>query len=43
MTVTTGAVMTIVHPGGDDRVAIPGFGAVFKLTSKTTGGHVAIV
>ena len=43
MTVTHGAVMTVVQPGGGDSVPIPGFGAVFKLTSKTTGGHVAIV
>jgi hypothetical protein len=43
MTVTTGAVVTVVQPGGGDSVSIPGFGAVFKLTSRNTGGHVAIV
>jgi quercetin dioxygenase-like cupin family protein len=43
MTITTGAVLTVVQPGGGDSVSIPGFGAVFKLTSRTTGGHVAIV
>jgi quercetin dioxygenase-like cupin family protein len=43
MTVTNDAVVTVVQPGGGDSVAIPGFGAVFKLTSRTTGGLVAIV
>lgn len=43
MTLTRGAVVTVVQPGGGDSVPIPGFGAVFKLTSQTTGGHVAIV
>jgi quercetin dioxygenase-like cupin family protein len=43
MTTTTGAVVTVVQPGGGDSVSIPGFGAVLKLTSRTTGGHVAIV
>jgi hypothetical protein len=31
-----------VQPGAGDSVPIPGFGAVFKLTSQTTGGLVAI-
>ncbi|OBK72014.1 cupin domain-containing protein [Mycobacterium sp. 1274761.0] len=35
--------LTLVHPGGGDVVPIPGFGAVFKLTSRTTGGLVSIV
>ena len=39
MTITNCAVVTVVQPGGGDSVAIPGFGAVFKLTSRTTGGH----
>jgi len=43
MSVTNGAVVTVVQPGGGDSVPIPGFGAVFKLTSHTTGGLVAIV
>lgn len=43
MTLTHGAVVTVVQPGGGDSVPIPGYGAVFKLTSQTTGGHVAIV
>jgi quercetin dioxygenase-like cupin family protein len=43
MTVTDGALMKVVQPGAGDSVSIPGFGAVFKLTSDTTGGHVAIV
>lgn len=43
MTLTPGAVVTVVQPGEGDSVAMPGFGAVFKLTSRTTGGLVAIV
>ena len=43
MTITNGAVVTVVQPGGGDSDSIPGFGAVFKLTSRTTGGLVAIV
>lgn len=35
MTLTHGAVVTVVQPGGGDSVPIPGFGAVFKLTSQT--------
>jgi len=30
-------------PGEGDYVALPGFGAVFKLSSKTNGGEVSIV
>lgn len=43
MSVTDGAVLTVMQPGEGDSVPIPGFGAVFKLTSRTTGGLVAIV
>jgi quercetin dioxygenase-like cupin family protein len=35
--------VTVVHPGEGDYVAIPGFGAVFKLSGKTNGGEVSIV
>jgi quercetin dioxygenase-like cupin family protein len=35
--------LTVVQPGDGDVVSIPGFGAVFKLTSQTTGGLVSIV
>ena len=30
-------------PGEGDTVALPGFGAVFKLSSQNSGGEVAIV
>lgn len=43
MSVTEGAVLTVMQPGDGDVVPIPGFGAVFKLTSPTTGGLVSIV
>ncbi len=43
MSMTDGAVLTVMQPGGGDVVTIPGFGAVVKLTGKTTGGLVAIV
>ena len=43
MTITSGAVVTVVQPGEGDSASIPGVGAVFKLTSRTTGGLVAIV
>lgn len=43
MSVTDGAVLTVMQPGEGDSVPIPGFGAVFKLTSRTTGGLVSIV
>jgi quercetin dioxygenase-like cupin family protein len=43
MTFTNDAVLTVVQPTEGDDVSIPGFGAVFKLTSQTTGGLVAIV
>jgi hypothetical protein len=33
----------VVQPTEGEDVSIPGFGAVFKLTSQTTGGLVAIV
>jgi quercetin dioxygenase-like cupin family protein len=35
--------VTVVQPGEGDYVALPGFGAVFKLSSKTNGGEVSIV
>ena len=35
--------VTVVQPGQGDYVALPGFGAVFKLSSKTNGGEVSIV
>jgi quercetin dioxygenase-like cupin family protein len=43
MSMTNGAVLTVVQPGKGDVVPIPGFGAVFKLVSQTTGGMVSIV
>ena len=43
MSVTDGAMLTVMQPGEGDSVPIPGFGAVFKLTSRTTGGLVSIV
>jgi len=43
MTVLSDAVLTVVRPGEGDTVDMAGFGAVFKLTSRTTGGLVAIV
>lgn len=43
MSITEGAVLTVMQPGEGDSVPIPGFGAVFKLTSQTTGALVAIV
>lgn len=38
LSVTDGAVLTVMQPGEGDSVPIPGFGAVFKVTSRTTGG-----
>ena len=35
--------VTVVQPGEGDRVALPGFGAVFTLSSRNNGGEVAIV
>lgn len=35
--------VTVVPPGAGEWVAIPGFGAVFKLHSRENGGEVAIV
>jgi quercetin dioxygenase-like cupin family protein len=43
MTVSERAILTVVQPGDEDTVAMGGFGAVFKLNSRTTGGLVAIV
>ncbi len=43
MSVANGSVLTVTQPGEGDSFPIPGFGAVVKLTSRTTGGHVAIV
>jgi mannose-6-phosphate isomerase-like protein (cupin superfamily) len=35
--------VTVVQPGEGETVAMPGFGAVIKLSSRTNGGEVAIV
>lgn len=35
--------VTVVQPGEGDVVALPGFGAVFKISGKTNGGEVSIV
>src|ERR1700730_1314078 len=35
--------VTIVQPGEGEYVALPGFGAVFKLSSRTNGGELSIV
>src|SRR5690349_22162224 len=35
--------VTVVQPGEGDTVDLPGFGAVFKLSSRSNGGEVAIV
>ncbi|OBJ99393.1 cupin [Mycolicibacterium fortuitum] len=43
MSFTTGATLTVIRPGEGDIAEIPGFGAVFKLTGRTTGGLVSIV
>jgi quercetin dioxygenase-like cupin family protein len=37
------SAVRVVPPGEGDSVAIPGFGAVFKLYSRDNGGTVAIV
>ena len=34
---------SVVQPGEGDSVAIPGFGAVFKLSGKNNNGEVSIV
>ncbi|ORA58948.1 cupin [Mycolicibacterium elephantis] len=43
MSIPDGAVLKVVPVGDGDVVDIPGFGAVFKLTSSATGGLVSIV
>ena len=43
MTNVTRTKVTVVQPGEGDTVALPGFGAVFKLSSLNNGGEVAIV
>jgi quercetin dioxygenase-like cupin family protein len=35
--------VTVVAPGEGEQVAIPGFGATFKISSTTNGGEVAIL
>jgi mannose-6-phosphate isomerase-like protein (cupin superfamily) len=35
--------VSVVQPGEGDSVAIPGFGAVFKLSSKNNNGEVSMV
>src|SRR6202012_1939027 len=34
--------VTVVQPGEGEHVALPGFGAVFKLSSRDKGGEVPI-
>lgn len=36
-------IVTVIQPGAGETAAIPGFGAVYKLRSRDTGGQVAIV
>src|SRR5215469_2960465 len=43
MSVTSATKVCVVQPGGGESVRIPGFGAVYKLHSRDTGGEVAIV
>jgi quercetin dioxygenase-like cupin family protein len=43
MTEVSRTEVTVVQPGEGDTVALPGFGAVFKLYSRNNGGEVAIV
>nr|WP_244897667.1 hypothetical protein [Mycobacterium alsense] len=38
-----GIPVSVVRPGEGDVVGLPGFGAVFKLSSSTNGGEVSIV
>jgi quercetin dioxygenase-like cupin family protein len=35
--------VTVVQPGEGEQIALPGFGAVLKLTGAANGGEVAIV
>lgn len=35
--------VSVVRPGEGERVALPGFGAVFKLSGTSNGGEVSIV
>jgi mannose-6-phosphate isomerase-like protein (cupin superfamily) len=39
----TGIGVSVVQPGEGDYAALPGFGAVFKLSSNTNRGEVSIV
>jgi quercetin dioxygenase-like cupin family protein len=43
MDVTGAQKVTVVQPGAGETVPIPGFGAVYKLYSRDSGGEVAIV
>ena len=43
MTGASRTKVTVVQPEEGDSVALPGFGAVFKLYSRNNGGEVAIV
>ena len=43
MSVTSATKVRVVQPGAGEGVRIPGFGAVYKLYSRDTGGEVAIV
>jgi quercetin dioxygenase-like cupin family protein len=35
--------VTVVEPGQGDEVPLPGFGAVFKISSEANGGEVSII
>ena len=35
--------VTVVRPGAGEEVAMPGFGAIFKISSQSNGGEVAIL
>lgn len=43
MDVTGAPAVRVVPPGGGDSVAIPGFGAVFKIYGRDNNGELAIV
>ena len=43
MSVTSATKVRVVQPGSGESVRISGFGAMYKLYSRDTGGEVAIV
>jgi mannose-6-phosphate isomerase-like protein (cupin superfamily) len=43
MDVNDAPPLRVVQPGGGESVAIPGFGANFKLSARDTNGLVAVV